>query len=591
MGNDDVTSTANDVEAPPILRLPPSVRQRIYLHVGLIPTGRYARHRVLNLHGRNKAPHLPFHGLLVSCRTIYAEASDILYSVNRFNIRYWDRRSLELLRNLTPRSLSNLTYLKIILNETSCHERCGGSAAHDGYIVTADHRLIAAQGEDKDFLSGHDVPLKGNQPLAWVLLEDWSSTVDHLSRGIAAKQLELCVVCDVDAKDITTAKRIVEPLSRLPQLKDCHLRLCRTSIPEFNDVARHTALQLRGLSWPKEMPSSQPYHESLQPRPREAYTGSRLLELPRELRFRILEYTDLITPWKEVTWSRQDQAFIGVKAFCATLDQRGEEYPPHAHHGCRFVDCWQTFPEPCIGCFCRVNHSAFSSTCMCWTPPQDLFLVCRILYEDSLVVFYSGNRFVVHDHDHRHPYAAPLEVYSFPRLAASMFFTDVVPERCLRELRFVELDFPPYSHENWPDEEALNDWSHTMSWASERLNLPGLTIRLIMVGLDWWELEEDRSNMTKEQGDRIIDTYARIVEPIACLGSDGLAKFYCSLAWPWAYTEDSDASAMDHGREWVAAKERILEERYGRIVMGDRYDLLHSDGGKPTDSSWVRKYT
>ncbi|KAG6362293.1 hypothetical protein INS49_010523 [Diaporthe citri] len=458
----------------------------------------------------------------------------------------------------------------------------------NNYRATLDHQEIATKGEDEDLLFGHNVPLKGNQPLAWALLAEWSSTVDYLSRGIITKQLELCVVCDVDAKDITTAKRVIEPLYRLPQLKDCHLRLSRTSTPLLNEMTRHTALQLPGLCWPQEMPASQPYHESLEPPRSGAYTGSRLLELPRELRFRILEYTDLITPWKEVTWSRQHPAFIGVKAFCGTLDGRGEEFPPHVHHGCQFVDCWQKCPEPCVGCFCRVHHSAFSSICMFWTPPQDQFLVCHTLYEDALVVFYSGNRFVVHDYNHRDPYTPPLGVYSSPRLAASMFFTDVVPERCLRELRFVELDFPPYSPECWPNEAALNDWSLTLSWAGKRLNLPGLTIRLIMVGLDGWEVRRD---MTKEQGGCIIATYARIVAPIACLGLDGLAKFYCSLAWPWAYTEESEAIAMDRGWDWFAPQERVLEERYGRIVtMGDRYDLLHSGSAKPTDSSWVRKY-
>lgn len=589
MGSDDDVSIVNDVAVPPILRLTPSVRRRIYLHVGLIPTTGYGRHYGLDFHNHNRSHRLHFHGLLVSCRTIYSEASDILYSTNRFNISYWDERSLQPLHNLTPRSLSNLTYLKIVLNETACHQR-QRSVASDGHRATLDHEDIAAQSEDEDFLSGHDVPLRGNQPLAWVLLAEWSSTVDYLSRGITTRKLELCVVCDVDAKDLNTAKRVVEPLFRLPQLKNCHLRLSRTSIPELNDLARYTALRLLGLAWPREMPASKPYNEPLQSPPREAYTGSRLLDLPREMRFRILEHTDLITPWKEVTWSRQHHAFVGVKAFCAPLDRRGEECPPHVHHGCRFVDCWQTLHEPGVGCFCRVHHSAFSSTCMCWTPPRNLFLVCRTLYEDALVVFYSGNRFVVHDDNHQRPYWAPLGVYSSPRLAASVFFTEVVPERCLRELRFVELNFPPYSPESWPSETALNDWSHTMSWASKRLNLPGLTIRLIMVGLDGWEVPESRLDMTKEQGDRIIATYARIMEPMACLGSDGLAKFYCSLTWPWAYTEDSEASTMEHGWGWVVAKEMVLEERYGRIVMGDRYDSLHSGTAKPIDSSWVRKY-
>lgn len=598
MLSNDVTSITNGDLTPPILRLHFHVRQRIYIHVGLIPTGDYGRHCVLDLHGHNQLLSLPFHGLLISCRTIYAEASEILYSANRFNIRYWDKRSLEPLRNLTPRSLSNLTYLKIILNETSCHGRYE-SEAYDGYRATWDHKEIATQGESKDFLSGHNEPLRGFQPLGKALLRDWALTVNYLSSGIGSGKLELCVVCDVGAEDIDTAKLVVEPLSRLPRLKDCHLRLSRTSTPEFNNLTRHTALQLRGLCGSQEMPAS----ESSPPTHHDTYTGSRLLNLPIELRFHILEHTDLITPWKEVTWSRQHQAFLAVKAFCAPLDHRGEDCPPHVHHGCQFVDCWQALPEPCIGCFCRLKHSAFSSTCICWTPPRDLFLICRTLYEDSLAVFYSGNRFVVHDYNHRDPYNAPLGLYSSQRVAASIFFADIVPERCLKELRFVELVFPPYSHEGWPNEAALNDWSHTMSLASKRLSLPGLTIRLIMEGLDGWRVPDDRAYMTEDQGNRIISSYERIVAPIALLGSGGLAKFYSFFAWPWAYTRESAALGREYGWDWVMAKSMVLQERFGRLVMGDRYesieyprvcarfyDPLQSDSGEPTNSIWVRKY-
>lgn len=586
----DVRTATKNAKTPPILRLPSSVRQRIYLHVGLIPTDGSATHCVLDLHGHNQSLDLGFHGLLVSCRTIYTEASVILYSANRFNIRYWDKRSLEPLRNMTPRTLSSLTYLKIILNETACHER-DECEAYDAYRATLAHKDIAAQGEGEYFLAGHNPPLRGHQALAGTLLTEWASTVAHLSLGIAAKQLELCVVCDVDEKDINTAKRVVEPLSRLPLLKDCHLRLSGKSTPELNGIARHAALQLRGLCWPREMAASQPDQESSKQSCHGAYTGSRLLDLPRELRFRILEHTDLITPWKEVTWSRKHHAFLGVKAFCAPLDYRGEECPPHVHHGCQFVDCWQTWPEPCIGCFCRVNHSAFSSTCMCWAPPRDLFLVCRALYEDALVVFYSGNRFVVHDSDHKKPYTAPLARDSPPRMAASIFFTDVVPEHCLKELRFVELVFPPYSHGDWPRDAAIDDWEHTMSLARQRLNLPGLTLRIIMAGLyGVYENPDNRLYMSQKRGERIIAGYTRIVAPVACLGSAGLARFYSSFAWPWAYTRESRAAWLKHGWEWVTAHEKVLEERYGRLVMGDRYDSAQSGGGEPTDSSWVRKY-
>ena len=39
--------------------------------------------------------------------------------------------------------------------------------------------------------------------------------------------------------------------------------------------------------------------------------------------------------------------------------------------------------------------------------------------------------------------------------------------------------------------------------------------------------------MTEEQGKRIIANYVSIVAPVACLGSEGLAKFYSQVSWPW----------------------------------------------------------
>lgn len=85
----------------PILCLPPNLRRRIYLHIGMLaryPDNEYA---ILNLNGGNTEPSyntnqpktkLGFHGLLVCCRTIYAEASALLYGSNRFIIRYWENR-------------------------------------------------------------------------------------------------------------------------------------------------------------------------------------------------------------------------------------------------------------------------------------------------------------------------------------------------------------------------------------------------------------------------------------------------------------------------------------------------------------------
>lgn len=74
-----------------------------------------------------------FHGLLLSCRTIYTEAATHLYSTNWFLLRYKSHQSLELLRASGPIPLRVLTVLKIVLNETSRPEqRIGNKGEGNG---------------------------------------------------------------------------------------------------------------------------------------------------------------------------------------------------------------------------------------------------------------------------------------------------------------------------------------------------------------------------------------------------------------------------------------------------------------------------
>lgn len=112
---------AADSHLPGILRLNPDIRHHIYLHVGLgqIQHHAWTATAVYDLGGpsgfetadpRSADDRRPasFHGLLLSCRTIYAEASALLYAENWFIIRYQPRRSFGPLRALTPSALASL---------------------------------------------------------------------------------------------------------------------------------------------------------------------------------------------------------------------------------------------------------------------------------------------------------------------------------------------------------------------------------------------------------------------------------------------------------------------------------------------------
>jgi hypothetical protein len=68
-----------------------------------------------------------------------------------------------------------------------------------------------------------------------------------------------------------------------------------------------------------------------------------LTTLPPELRLRILEYTDLITPWKEATVSRQHRGYHICRPPCTNPDGG---CPPDIHHGCRQIHCNSSIDMP-----------------------------------------------------------------------------------------------------------------------------------------------------------------------------------------------------------------------------------------------------
>jgi hypothetical protein len=565
---------------------------------------------------------LLFRGLLLSCRAIYREASALLFSSNKFVIHYRHgaERSLQPLRNLTASSLAALASLKIVLNQSSCHHRkphgdglgtwtcCRGTAAVDAPHYSTCHSQHTAR---------HDSPLQNGDAAAGPMLDEWLRTAEFLSSRIRPGALQLSLVCDLDEQaEADIATKVVAPLFLFPELKGCHVRLCRSPNPQLGQIARRAALQ----ACHKPEPASPP-----------SFSGDRLLSLPRELRLRILEYTDLVTPWRQVVWARLELArgYLRPEAGCCIWDDI--PCPPALHHGCQFSGCY--IPEyrkdgvavysDAAGCFCRIRHAAFSSSCRCWAPPTPLFLICRTLLEDARFVFFSLNRFVVNDTlASSVPYIAfdvlktikvpayhydvwdlaedvhaqPPSSYPAERFAASQFLRQIVPVNCLGYLRFLEIVFPPHNYACWPHDghPALQDWVATIDWARNKINTPGLTLRLTMAGSLAWPpaRPDERKLVTQAQGDQVLAGYDRILKPLACLGEDGLARFYADFAWPWkwVYPLYDGHRELTHYQDllaWTRSKEDVLNERAGRFILGDRYDRLRLGEGTLEIMPWT----
>ncbi|KAK4043850.1 hypothetical protein C8A01DRAFT_43227 [Parachaetomium inaequale] len=569
-----------------LLRLTPPIRLRIYHYLGLASWDGRRPYR-FDLHGHKASETAPkpssFHGLLLSCRLVYAEAAALLYSANRFILYYAHAHPEPLgpLHALTTPSLAALTSLKIILNQASCQHQ-------DEF---GDYPHCCLQGREGDEWCGihhcktshedlHRPPLLGPTPEGSHASDGDGDGDDKLAAAQAVLsngRLELGLVCDIDPhheQALDIAMSATAPLRLLPLLKACDIRLCKTPDSRLRQVAQDGVLQACGIAAP---PSNPPMLITL-------------TTLPRELRLHILKYTDLIVPSKDVTWSRQDQGYI-------TFSFESSSSPDHRY--CRqFFHCWYNAgPRPFIGCFCRRRHAAFSFTCKCWAPPGPaLFLICRTLYHDAQIVFFSGNRFIVHDYRSGPPWElpsagqnseGPIPSHDYPseRLAASQFLREVVPTHCLAHLRFLELVFPPYPPLAWPQvgHPAIQDWRATVEWLQDKSNAPGLTLRLVGATVSDWTPDSYSDTITASEGDTIMRAYMALLRPLRQLADNGLARFYANLVYPWQWAEgsrNSDARCVeDKGRE--------IKEHAERYVMGARYESRYANNREePEPSLW-----
>jgi hypothetical protein len=608
-----------------LLRLSKDTRHRIYRYLGFASWDGQPYTFALN-GGRakfssdtktfNYAPNPSlFHGLLLCCRDLYAEAAALLYSTNLFILHYSGlapprragaRTPFQALHDLTPSALLSLSHLKIVINESACHQRViedrwicclegGFSYAvsstscwkdwHDAHTHQSPLLSLPSADDDHDELAAADS-----------VLTNWHSAAIRLLSHVAPGRLALALVCDIDPRHpqaLDIAEGVVGPLLRLPQsyLRECHIRLAKSPDPGLVRLAQETVFHAVGAAaTPISNPSSN--------------TATTLTTLPRELRIRILEYTDLITPTKDVIWTREYRAYTVSYLVWGPDDPQPSEF----HYGSQFLSCGDETninrsKGTISGCFCR-RHAAFSFTCQCWVPPGPaLFLVCRALCDDARFVFFSGNRFTVHDYKLNPPWMLPVlgnsehngpvptYPYPFERFVASDFLRNVVPTCALTHLRFLDLIFPPYRPGSWPEKQhpVMQDWWATVDWLRGKINPQALTLRLVVSELGDAPSPYYRS-ITNREGETLLEAYLHLSQPLAALGNDGLARFYARFPYPWECTKESLARYYKpEGRGWLRPKEAAIKERVERYVMGDRYESLYANGKKEPEFGDIYK--
>jgi len=604
-----------DATLPPLLRIPPAIRERIYRHVGLASWDGTAYQ--FDLGGNQPGSSLPelrtgwrgFHGLLQTCHLIHDEAVGLLYSANKFSLYYcWTTgpRSLDPLHALTTPALAALSDLKIVLNQASCHQaedmkdrfalKCCKfrtdkvlctyhGKAHHAPLLAKPSDLVLRDKLDKDQRRVRAWRVEGiarhRRPEEESMLSAWQLAARALSQTTAGR-LELALVCDIHPsrpRALQVARSVVAPLQTLPRshLRRCHIRLSATPDARLHRLARDIVLHACDMTTPYADPSD---------------GVSWLTRLPAELRIRILEHTDLVTPWRGVDWTRDG----GVRQY------QGRDYRPlgerwssgASNHADQFSGCWSR--EPRHGCFCHARHGAFSPNCRCWRPPgATLFLVCRALTRDARFVFFSCNRFVVYDLNPVTPWklgvlgnsatitdggAAP---YAHARLAISEFLREAVPDPAVPHLRYLELHFRESIPPNWPGTEhpAMPDWRETVEWLRGRVGAHSLAVRVYVceVGLEQSHYYGDRRTVP-EEAKPVLQAYDDLVTPLRGLVEDGLTDFSVHMSFPFplpgrhcGYTQGTNGyhQLLRDGR-------RAVDERAMRLVLGDPQG---KEGGSP----------
>jgi hypothetical protein len=375
--------------------------------------------------------------LLDVSRSIAREVKAVFFSENPFFVDRSLVGGLSVLQRLGTISLSYITSLTIALSET-CHWYCMGEftgliCPWRGKMLDCGHKVSLAapptKGEESDFLK-------------------WKRCCNQLASVLEPKRLKLCFSCEVT--DMDTAKKYTTPLLRLPELRECAIRLGGN--PEnhsLQELAEMTAIQM------KHRPIS-----------RQALPF-RLMDLPNEIRLMILEATDLVTPFA-LAWS----------PYAAPNETRLFEI--HAIEGFGTVDpgwyrfaCCRSCSE--YRCYCWTRQAAFSTTCTCWKVPIALFRVSSSFREDALSVFYNKNHFVV--------LPMPREQSGEIGILKFLKRMPMAARRYLRSVRWIlPMVLTPYDYQykEFRILEFYQDWVEAMAFCARELKLEQLSLTVDM---------------------------------------------------------------------------------------------------------------
>lgn len=418
------------------------------------------------------------------CRAVYNEITSMLYGENRFALTRRAPRGLKLLERVTASSLQKVGFLIVRLNMSNCDGQCCGVKDQNCGSVYGS----CTQPEKHDALLDYKIASHK------LIILQWEKMCQRLATLVQPGTLKLYLICD--CANLETAQMIAQPLTQLPLLTDCAVRLAYHRDKEILALAKATVQKLTAYQEPPPMASF------------------KFPDLPREIQLRILEFSRLST-YLYVRGNRLD-----YNTSCPLRGMLASSPSSEVESGASYL----------TQCFCERGHSAYNLHCGCSKRgfPSSYFLVSREFRELAMKVMYGKSLITIYGHQ------AP-DKSKFPH-AFSCFPSDSI-RFITRLILHQHLDIDDLLEDLKAREQVSGYWNRTIEVLAKIVNPAQLDLE-IRFNEKFYICVWSCSTIRRDKGpdstnpnyeERMLNTYTALIKPVAMLR--GLKRFAVHLNW------------------------------------------------------------
>ncbi|MCJ1394125.1 Endonuclease III-like protein 1 [Xylographa bjoerkii] len=255
--------------------------------------------------------------------------------------------------------------------------------------------------------------------------EDIESLFDIIATKCTTTKLNFTLTCNVFERKQVGA--VTQSLKRLTTFRSCAIRLAILPDIALEKLAKKMVL---GATKHVNRVSRFPF-----------------MKLPKEIRYQILEHTDLVARWRDEMWL-DDGLVI----------QDGSGLPDNKpSYCCRRCTSSLAF------CCCSHLNASFSESCVCFIFPTSFFRVSHQFAREAREVFFSENRFIFTGQPDR-----------------TLSLLRGQPMEMLHHIRKIDFQLSAADVINWQriDDTGFRAWRNLMGFLAENLKISNLFLSL-----------------------------------------------------------------------------------------------------------------